>query len=345
MTTNAPPEALPSAADGGEEGAPSNEMQSLRDRLIAANVLMRYDYAWKEVEFTRADSRLTGIISRLLYQYAMWQHLAAEHTADGEIEKKTTYTVYVDANGYDMYRDDCTKACGLMGFDVLDADSEQKHDADLVFIYIAPPGELRVDSQYATLEQFVAHHRQAATPVNRMPLFCLLKGEAEFLEPPHDDEAERLRGLSEFAISQQLHPHMQEAKYSSIAQFAVEFTPSVPNADHESGVKQVKLEQLMSNFGCVDHNLMHYTEKWEFYAPQQSVLCNDDAVIHTSDDDALYWLEYAKDKTCHYCHTMTAKLSRCARCHDARYCSRDCQRSAWKFHKRLCGKTPEEISS
>lgn len=310
----------------------------------------------KEVEFNRSETRLTGVVSRLLYQYAMWKDVSAQASGvqllDGDdahaINSPPPYKVYVDANGYDAFREQCTKACALMGFEVLEANDDQKYEADLVFIYIAPPGELRVESQYATLQSFVSHHQQSkiATPVDQLPLFCLLLGEADFLEPPQDDEAERLRGLSEFAISQQLHPRMQDAEYSSIAQFAVEFSPSKQHGSAEDqDVKQVKLEQLMTGFGCVDHNVMHYTEKWEFYAHQQSPFCKVEELTHASDEEALYWLEYAKDKTCHFCHVMTNKLSRCARCQDARYCSRECQRSAWKFHKRLCGKTPEEISS
>lgn len=317
----------------------------------------------KQVEFDRAETRVTGIASRLLYQFAMWKDAIARHRAqaegavDGDVSATAAvlpaYKVYIEGNGFAAFTERCAQACSLMGFQVLsdssedDDNSQNKHAADLVFIYIAPPGEARVDGQYATFQSVVDHRKESGTSVDNLPMLCFLLGEADFLEPPEDDEAERLRGLSEFAISQQLHPRMQDAKFASVAQFAVEFTPEAGSADQE--VKQVKLEQLMTDFGCVDHNIMHYTEKWEFYAHQQSALCQDaagdDELTQPSDDEALFWLEYAKDKTCHFCHVATGKLSRCARCQDARYCSRECQRAAWKFHKRLCGKTPEEISS
>lgn len=289
----------------------------------------------------RAESRVTGIASRLLYQYAMWRAAARPNDTDA----LRTHKVCIEANGYDVFRDRCAQACALMGFDVVE--TVDASSADLVFVYVAPPGEARTDAQFATFERVVAHHRDAtdATDVDALPLFCFLLGEADFLAPPSDDETERLRGLSEFAIAQQLHPRMQDAAYRSIAQFAVEFTPDAA-APADQDAKQAKLQQLMKGFGCVDHNLMHYTEKWEFYAPAQSALCrDDDALLTPQDSETRYWLERAKDRTCHYCHAGTTKLARCARCQDARYCSRECQRAAWAFHKRLCGKTPEEISS
>ena len=52
MTTNASSEVLHADADHGVSGLSDGEAktqnaaQIMRDRLIAANVLMRYDYAW-----------------------------------------------------------------------------------------------------------------------------------------------------------------------------------------------------------------------------------------------------------------------------------------------------------
>ena len=41
--------------------------------------------------------------------------------------------------------------------------------------------------------------------------------------------------------------------------------------------------------------------------------------------------------TCSSCAApITGKSMRCSRCKQARYCNRDCQRNAWKQHKRTC---------
>ena len=37
------------------------------------------------------------------------------------------------------------------------------------------------------------------------------------------------------------------------------------------------------------------------------------------------------------------KFKRCARCNGADYCSRECQTSHWKEHKRMCGKSAEQL--
>ncbi|KZV87520.1 hypothetical protein EXIGLDRAFT_652113 [Exidia glandulosa HHB12029] len=41
-------------------------------------------------------------------------------------------------------------------------------------------------------------------------------------------------------------------------------------------------------------------------------------------------------KACDFCGTKNVHLSLCARCHTSRYCSKDCQRNAWKSHKPAC---------
>ncbi|GMF33189.1 unnamed protein product [Phytophthora fragariaefolia] len=183
------------------------------------------------------------------------------------------------------------------------------------------------------------------------PRFCFLLGDADFLPPPRTEEQEATRSLSDFAISQEFAPLASEADYGAVAQFAVEFVPaSAENlSDEFKQEKESKLDSLMSRFGCVGQNLMHHTEKWEFYAARESVFCHaeDDpkGVTHPSEDDTMFWFKETKGKTCDQCHAPSEKLSKCSRCRDALYCSRECQKAAWKLHKRLCGKTPEEISA
>lgn len=253
--------------------------------------------------------------------------------------------VYIEANGFSEFQERVAKACELMGYDIV-GDVFKAH---LVFVYIAPPGEQRCDdSQYRTFQAVVEHAKRL--PDNDKPMFCLLLGDAEFLPLPKTEEDEHMRSLSDFAISQEFAPIAREADYGSVAQFAVEFIPaSAKNLSNEyKEDKTKKLDSLMSRFGCVGQNLMHQTEKWEFYAPCESVFCHgeDDpnGVTHPSEEDTMFWLQMAKGKACEYCYAPSEKLSKCAKCRDAMYCSRDCQKAAWKLHKRLCGKTIDEIN-
>ena len=41
-------------------------------------------------------------------------------------------------------------------------------------------------------------------------------------------------------------------------------------------------------------------------------------------------------QTCKKPESESTPLKRCARCHQTRYCSRDCQKAEWKTHKKAC---------
>ncbi|KAG7399024.1 hypothetical protein PHYBOEH_009915 [Phytophthora boehmeriae] len=321
--------------------APSSAMQPWRERLLNANVFMRYDYAWKEAEFQQAEHRITGIGCRLLYLHASWVE-TFNHTR--KLDSSSRTKVFLESNGFPEFSERLRQSCDLMGYDTV----QNALEADLIFVYVAPPAEQRSEeSQYETFQQVVEH--SAAQEVDFKPMFCFLLGDADFLALPKTEEEENLRGLSDFAISQEFAPIAREANYGSVAQFAVEFVPSsAANLSKEfQEKKDRKLENLMSRFGCVGQNLMHHTEKWEFYAPCESVFCHgeDDpnGVTHPSEDDTMFWFQETKGKTCDQCHVPSEKLQRCARCRDALYCSRECQKEAWKLHKQLCGKTTEQI--
>ena len=43
---------------------------------------------------------------------------------------------------------------------------------------------------------------------------------------------------------------------------------------------------------------------------------------------------------CDYCTNKCQTLLRCTRCRQAHYCSKTCQRSDWKVHKRVCTPVP-----
>ncbi|RLN50424.1 hypothetical protein BBJ29_000992 [Phytophthora kernoviae] len=320
--------------------APSSAMQPWRERLLNSNVFMRYDYAWKEAEFQQVE-RITGIGCRLLYLHASWVETYI-HTK--EVDSSSRTKVFLEANGFPEFSERLSQSCELMGYEVV----PNALDADLIFVYVAPPAEQKsAESQYKTFQHVVEH--STSQEVDLKPMFCFLLGDADFLALPKTEEEENLRGLSDFAISQQFAPIAGEADYGSVAQFAVEFVPSsaASLSKEFQEEKNRNLEDLMSRFGCVGQNLMHHTEKWEFYAPSESVFCHgeDDpnGVTHPSEDDTMFWFQETKGKTCDQCHVPSEKLQRCARCRDALYCSRECQKEAWKLHKQLCGKTTEQI--
>lgn len=54
-----------------------------------------------------------------------------------------------------------------------------------------------------------------------------------------------------------------------------------------------------------------------------------------------------KLKSCDSCQRMESKrgdYSRCSRCLIVYYCSRECQRAAWRQHKKVCGSKPTKTS-
>ena len=54
----------------------------------------------------------------------------------------------------------------------------------------------------------------------------------------------------------------------------------------------------------------------------------------------------AEKWTCDYCNkTSVKKLSMCARCKKVSYCNKDCQRAAWKAHKKTCVAVEKEPKS
>jgi splicing suppressor protein 51 len=43
-----------------------------------------------------------------------------------------------------------------------------------------------------------------------------------------------------------------------------------------------------------------------------------------------------EEPSCAHCDKKSASLQTCSRCHKVQYCGRDCQKSAWKTHKKEC---------
>jgi hypothetical protein len=166
------------------------------------------------------------------------------------------------------------------------------------------------------------------TDTNSLPIVCCLLGDCEFLEEPIDKEVERLRGLSGFAISQQLTSVLAEIKYTAIGHFAVEFTPSFATEK-----MLPTINGLMKKFGCTDRNLMNFSEKWEIFASNTSPLVT---LQQVTAEEETFWVDFSKGKTCDQCHAIHEKLFKCSRCNGALYCSRECQKTAWKLHKAVC---------
>ncbi|KAK7178332.1 hypothetical protein PSPO01_15620 [Paraphaeosphaeria sporulosa] len=48
---------------------------------------------------------------------------------------------------------------------------------------------------------------------------------------------------------------------------------------------------------------------------------------------------------CSTCQKVAPDLKRCAKCRSVYYCSRDCQKSDWKLHKKICSKNAIPTSS
>jgi hypothetical protein len=53
--------------------------------------------------------------------------------------------------------------------------------------------------------------------------------------------------------------------------------------------------------------------------------------------------EQRGNRSCDKCRNVSSNHSKCSRCKDAFYCSRECQKSDWKRHKRWCGKSAQEV--
>lgn len=47
-------------------------------------------------------------------------------------------------------------------------------------------------------------------------------------------------------------------------------------------------------------------------------------------------VENYRERTCAKCQKTGVNLSRCSRCKDTFYCSRDCQKEDWSSHKVKC---------
>ncbi|OQR99277.1 hypothetical protein ACHHYP_07124 [Achlya hypogyna] len=270
----------------------------LRQQLLDVGVRMRYDYAWRAGEFGSEVDRLTGASLRFLY------------IAGTSCSKPLSVRWLADVSTpYPTLAVALEEACKHVNFPYsTDAATEGPTAA---FAYLGPT--------------VMGHVATTLPVVGSNTLFFILMGDASCLGPASGEE-ERLRGLSAFGLGQELAEHMEAHGYKAIRHHVVEF--------RESAFTET-LGAVMDSFSVPQSNLMVHTEKWVVYAPESS------AIFTTSDEadavDDAFWAAEAKGKVCDNCHEAPPKLMRCVRCHRAFYCSKACQKEAWKAkHKAEC---------
>ncbi|RHY83885.1 hypothetical protein DYB37_002333 [Aphanomyces astaci] len=273
----------------------------LRQRLHDAGVMMRYDYAWKHSEFGSKVDRLTGVCLRFLYMAGTWLNGAF----DGEALRVACRSLTPS----DMLSEAVEAAAGHMNFHFV-REEDESSSPHVTFCFIGP-------SEMGTLDDTLA-----ATSFPSSGLYFFLVGDSACLPPPESDEDERIRGLSAFGLGRELHASMGARGFHAATHFVCEFKDTA----HTDA-----LSEVMDQFNVPTTNLMVHTEKWEVYVP--------DAMQRSWEVDATddaYWQRHAKGSVCDSCHQQHAKLLRCVRCLAAYYCSRECQKAAWKLHKGDC---------
>merc|ERR1719162_679389 len=77
------------------------------------------------------------------------------------------------------------------------------------------------------------------------------------------------------------------------------------------------------------------------YSKFDSIVDSDDEKPEKSSKDAGTKAPTPEKPVCHNCMKDIAKPLRCGICKKVSYCSQQCQKSDWSFHKRNC-KKPEE---
>ena len=270
----------------------------LRQQLLDADVRMRYDYAWRSGEFGNKVDRLTGACLRFLYLAGT---SCAEPLAVRWLDAASTpYPTLQTA-----------------------LEDASKH-VEMPFSYEATDAPT---AAFAYLGPHAMGHVATTLPVpgTSNVLYFILMGDAACLAPCTGEE-ERLRGLSAFGLGQELCEHMEAHGYHAVRHHVVEYK--------ETAFTET-LGAVMDSFSVPQSNLMVHTEKWVVYAPTSS------SVFHISDDadadDDAFWRAAAKGKVCDNCHESPPKLLRCVRCLNAFYCSKTCQKEAWKaMHKAEC---------
>lgn len=77
------------------------------------------------------------------------------------------------------------------------------------------------------------------------------------------------------------------------------------------------------------------------YSKFDNIEDSDDEKPQVSKTSATAEKKPAEQPHCHNCHKHIKQMLRCGVCKKAEYCSAQCQKDDWRFHKRVC-KKPEE---
>ncbi|ETW09925.1 hypothetical protein H310_00353 [Aphanomyces invadans] len=283
----------------------------LRQRLHDADVMMRYDYAWKHSEFGTKVDRLVGVCLRFLYLAGTW--LGGTTSDDGAKLRVACHSLTPTA----ALTNAVETASGHMRFQfVCDGEHDDSKPPHVTFCFIGPSVMGKLHDTLAATTAFTW---------NSSGVYFFLVGDAACLPPPSSDEDERVRGLSAFGLGRELQATMSGRGFHAAAHYVCEFKDP-PNTD--------TLSDVMDQFNVPLSNLMVHTEKWEVYVP--GTTSSPSAKWEVDIEDNTYWQQYAKGKACDSCHQHNAKLLRCVRCQAAFYCSRECQKAAWKLHKGDC---------
>lgn len=120
-----------------------------------------------------------------------------------------------------------------------------------------------------------------------------------------------------------------DAKLAKFKAEGKDIDEAVNKAIEKERNRKLEMQAMMQGWGKQNPG----KSVFEFGGPETQKLYDSLAAAPTVSNNR------AEVYTCDYCKkTSTAKLSVCGRCKKISYCSKECQRAAWKAHKKICVK-------
>lgn len=210
--------------------------------------------------------------------------------------KMASRTVNVFVAKECMLRKGVEKSCEVFNMKLV----ENENVADVVFMYIRKVDGVR--------DVFNASESR---------VFVVLMGESE----EYPDEMDSLQA---FAISQAMSNMVENTEIGLVANFAIEYPTSKDVGEKQ---KYLALQYRMAKLDLQSVS----TESWSVYGDRDA---QDWYNLWTQVDseEVLFWQQWH----CRECNLYSSELKRCQKCKNCWYCSRDCQRSAWKNHRLEC---------